>query len=240
MNWYGLLPPNVPHPTGWLVGGAAVSSAGERCGDSLDSRHDPRPDEPDSLGWFFGGHRIRGHRYRYTARRRHRPVTPAGQPARCHPAPLPHRHTCGPARLAARRAGPEHAARCRRVRRRPVGRTDRTSGGRAAARRRHSRQRGDLRRLVRLGQRRPVPSRPEPGASVPQTPWRIHVFATLVQPWRHRRHHAARGRHPRRPVQAIHRVGGHRRAHRSPGLLRWPGAEEHRHQPRWHHRPPGP
>ena len=207
MNWYGLLPPNVPHPTGWLVGGAAVSSAGERRGGSLDSRHDPRPDEPHSLGWLFGGHRIRRHRFRYTARRRHRPVAAAGQPARRHPAPLPHRHTCGPARLAARRARPEHAARRRRVRRRLVGRAHRTAGRRAAPRRRHPRQRGDLRRLVRLGQRRPVPPRPEPGAPLPQTPWRLHLFAALLQSRRHRRHHAARGRHPRRPVQAVHRRG---------------------------------
>ena len=35
-------------------------------------------------------------------------------------------------------------------------------------------------------------------------------------------------------------VGGHRRAHRSAGVLRRVGAEEHRRQSRWHHRTSGP
>jgi hypothetical protein len=135
-----------------------------------------------------------------------------GQPARLDSAFLAHRHTGSAARVAARQVGPEHAARRRRVRRRVLGRAHRTPGGRAAPCRRHVRERGHLRRLVRLGQRRPASPRAEPGAQISQPSWRIYVFEALVQPRCHRRHHAARDGHPRQPVPAVHRVGGHRRA----------------------------
>ncbi len=136
--------------------------------------------------------------------------------------------------------GPHRPARRRRVRRRVVGRAHRAAGRRTAPRRRHPRQRGDLRRFLRLGQRGPIPPRPEPGASIPELPWRLHIFAPLLQPRRDRGDHAAGGRHPRRPVQAVHPVGRHRRTHRPDGVFRRAGAEEHRRQPRWHHRTSGP
>ena len=142
--------------------------------------------------------------------------------------------------LAARRARAQHRARRRRVRRRGLGRAHRSARRRTAPGGRHPRQRGHLRRLVRLGQRRPIPPRPEPGAPVPETAWRVHLFAALLQPRRHRRDHAAGGRHPRRPVQALDRLERHRRTHRPAGVLRRGEPEEHRDQPRRHHRPPGP
>jgi len=187
-------------PDGWSAG-AAVSSAGERRGDSLDSRHDPRPDEPDSLGWFFRrasnpGTSLPLHRSTATPTRHPCWATWPGAIRQ----PLPHRHTCGPARpgCATGRAR-ARAAVADEFRRRLVGRTDRNFlAGRAAARRRHSRQ-----------TRRSMAARTA-GASAGRfhhAQSQVHRFlkllggytfsATLVQPWRHRRHHAARGRHPR-------------------------------------------
>ena len=128
-----------------------------------------------------------------------------------------------------RRARPERPARRRRVRRGVVGRAHRTARRRTAPRRRHPRQRGDLRRLLRLGQRGSVPPRAESGAPIPQTAWRVHLFAALLQSRRHRRDHAAGGRHPRRPVQALDELG--RSSSNTP--ICWCasaalGAEEHR------------
>ncbi len=207
MNWYGLLPPKLPHPTGWLVVGR-VSPTGECRGPPLNSRHAQCADEPHPLGRLLSGHRIRRHRFRDTARRRHRPVTAAGQPARIDPASLAHRRDrpCGAAGCATgpgpstRRGADEFVAVS----------WDELTELLAGELRRvvdSPRQRGDLRRLVRLGQRRPVPPRAEPGAPLPQTPWRVHLFAALLQSGRHRGDHAAGGRHPRRPVQAVHRNG---------------------------------
>ncbi len=111
---------------------------------------------------------------------------------------------------------------------------------RAPPHRRHARQRGHLRRLLRMGQRGPLPPRPEPGPPVPETTWRIYVFATLLQPRRHRRHHAAGRRHPRRPLQALHGLGRGRREHRTAGVFRRRRREELGGQPRRHHRTPDP
>ena len=132
--------------------------------------------------------------------------------------------------------GPSSQRGAERLRRGVLGRTGGSTRRRASPRRRHPRQRGDLRRLLRLGQRRAVPSRPESSASLLENAWRLYLFQELLQPRRNGRHHAAGARHTRRPFQAIHGVGRHRRAHRPVGVLRWRRLEEHRHQPRWHHR----
>ena len=70
--------------------------------------------------------------------------------------------------------GPTRPARPRRVRRGRLGRGARPRGRRAAPGPRRARQRGDLRRLVRLGERRPVPPRAEPAAPLPQPDRRLH------------------------------------------------------------------
>jgi len=36
-DWYGLLPPKLPHPTGWLVARAAVANRKKRLWPVLDS-----------------------------------------------------------------------------------------------------------------------------------------------------------------------------------------------------------
>ena len=90
-----------------------------------------------------------------------------------------------------------------------------------------ARQRGDLRRLLRLGQRRPLPPRAEPAAPLPQPRRRLHVLGQHLQ---HRL---------RRSVLLPHVVGDaarcaapgvdvadDRRAHRARGRLRrHPGQE---------------
>ncbi len=108
-----------------------------------------------------------------------------------------------------------------------VGRSARPRRRRTEARRRATRQSGDLRRLVRVGQCRHVPSEPEPAASFPEPDRRLHRASQQLQHRRIAGAAAASGRQLRCGVPSRDRVGRHRAAHRSDGGVRRVAVEEH-------------
>ena len=90
----------------------------------------------------------------------------------------------------------------------------------------HARQREHLRRLVRMGQRRDLPSRADAAAADAQPHRRLHALDQLVQQRHVRRHPAARRRQRRRGAAPADVVADDRRAHRSRRGVRWhPGQE---------------
>ena len=133
-----------------------------------------------------------------------------------------------------------HQARRRAVRRRALGRGAGHRGGCAAAGGRRARQRGDLRRLLWLGERRSFPPFAEPAASLSQSARRLHVLRPVLL------HRHGPGDHPpcarRAGLAADERGADHRGragAHPPGGELRRHLDEEHADQPGRHRRPFG-
>ena len=105
-----------------------------------------------------------------------------------------------------------------------------------------ARRRGGLRRLLRLGERRPLPPRAEPAPSLPQLPRRLRARGAQLQQRRSDRDHAPRrGRHARLPGPGD-RLVGDRAPHGALRLLRRHPAQEHDGEPRRGEpaSPPGP
>ena len=104
------------------------------------------------------------------------------------------------------RAGPRRQCRAARpgtVRRAAVGRGARSRRPGAGAREEHALQPRDLRRLLRLVERRPLPSRAEPGPSLPEFDRRLRAPPGFLQPGRGTRADAAhRGADGRADVHA--------------------------------------
>ena len=128
--------------------------------------------------------------------------------------------------------------RRRAVRRRALGRGAGHGGGCAAARGRPARQRGDLRRLLWLGERRSFPPFAEPAASLSQSARRLHLLRPVLL------HGHGPGDHPpcaRRRVLQAHERGaddrGRAGAYPPGGELRRHLDEEHADQPGRHRRP---
>ena len=165
---------------------------------------------------------------------RHRPVF-----ARLAGCRLPHSATLHPRGLA-EAAGQERwrKARRRAVRRRALGRGAGHGGGCAAPRGRRARQRGDLRRLLWLGERWSFPPFAEPAASLSQPARRLHLLRPVLL------HRHGPGDHPpcarRRVLQADERGAddrGRAGAYPPGGELRRHLDEEHADQPGRHRRP---
>ena len=126
-----------------------------------------------------------------------------------------------------RRTRADARSRQRFVRGDLVGRSARPRGRRAEARGRAARQSRDFRRLVRLGQRRNVPSEPEPAASFPESDRRFHRAPQQLQHRRVAGAAAASGRQLGDGIPSRHCVGRHRAAYRSDGGIRRFAVEKH-------------
>ena len=96
-----------------------------------------------------------------------------------------------------------------------------------------TRQRGDLRRLVRLGQRRALPPRPEPAAPLPEPARRLHrVASTPTASARPRCCCRTSSAARERGAARAHDLAVDRRAHRAArGVRRHPGEERRSSRP---------
>ena len=112
-----------------------------------------------------------------------------------------------------------------------MGRGARPRRRRAATRARRARQRSDLRRLVRLGERGPVPPRAEPAAPIPELHRRLHRVGQQLLARRVRGDPAARRRRRRRGAAARDDVEGDPRTHRARRRVRRHEREERVGQP---------
>ena len=146
------------------------------------------------------------------------------------PAAVHHRsRVCAP---SIRRGWLETRARggrgSRGVRRAPLGRGARHRRGRDRSGAQGARQRGDLRRLLRLGLGRPLPPRAEPAAPLPERDRRLcRLLRQLFDRLRPGDHAARdRGELPRAALRASGRLADDPRQHRDAGDVRGHQPEE--------------
>ncbi len=175
---------------------------------------------------LFRRSRLFAHR---AAPARRRPDAAAGAPAG------------GAAELAARRTGCRaRTARPRALRRGRVGARagSRRGGGRPGPQ--DARQRGHLRRVVRLGERRALPPRPEPDPPLPQHGRRLCAPPGFLQPGCRADADAAHRRLDGRAERLAHLVGRDGGAHQAVRHLRRRTGEEFRDHQRRRRRAPHP